>query len=251
MGSTVGQSAVDADLNAERAALLGSAYKRRAVRQARKLLKGGMSAADEIVTRSALDNALARSGAAYRQSARSGSDPLYGELHELMLVAARNDTLEEKARCKAIGAAKCCIRQADEAAGKSPDNVRSLVMPCDGRLVLALLEGRLEQDEPAGTDLLDELTAAYAQALRSPVVKRSDLDSIAKHVRIMADFVDALGLARPEDPQPALLASRLDLLARSINESLAPRRQRTRAAATPTAAALKDLKPKKPMKPPK
>src|SRR6185436_13601607 len=67
VGPTLDQGAVEADLNAERAALLGSAYKRSAVRQARKLLKVNQTAAERTKPLSALKEALARSAAAYRR----------------------------------------------------------------------------------------------------------------------------------------------------------------------------------------
>jgi hypothetical protein len=244
------QNAVDAELNPERAALLGSAYKRSAVRQARKLLQGGPWEADPpLVACAALDDALARSGAAYRQSARGLDNPLYGELNGLMLVAIRSGSLAEAARREAMEATQRCIEQADEAARSSPHDLWSQVMPCDARLVLALLERRLEQADPAGTEALDQLKTAYAQAFRSLMVKRSELDSVAKQPRMMADFVDALGLACPQDPSPELLAARLDALARSIDPTLAPRRPRAPTSASATAARTLPVKPAKTSKP--
>ena len=244
VASTPDPNVVDAELNSERAALLGSAYKRSAIREARKLLQAGLSADDQRVACAALDVALARSGAAYRQSAGSGDNPLYGEINGLMFMAARSASLTDDARREAIAATQRCIKQADDDARNSPQDLWSQVMPCDGRLVLALLEGRLEQTDPTGAEALEQLKTAYAQAFRPLMVKRSELDSVAKQPRMMAEFIDALSLVRPQDPGPELLASRLDALARSIDPAMAPRRQRTPAAASP-AATETPVKPKK------
>jgi CHAT domain-containing protein len=249
VASTTDQNAIDAELNPERAKLLGSAYKRSAVRQARKLLQGGLSEADRRVASAALDDALARSGAAYCQSAGGGDNPLYNEINGLMYVAARSALLSEDARREAIAAIKRCVARADEAARKSPADVWSQVMPFDARLVLALLERRLEQADPVGTEALDQLKAGYGQALRSLIVKRSELDSVAKQPRMMADFIEALGLAFPQDPGPKLSAARLDALARWIDPTLGPRRQSAPAVASATPAVIPPAKPAKTPKP--
>ena len=220
------------------------------MRQARKLLQGGLSGDDQRVACAALDDALARSGAAYRQSAGSGDNPLYGEINGLMF-----DSRPQRLACRGCPPLKPsrpprrCIKRGRR--GRPEFAARPVVagdaLRCPARARAAGSPSRAGRSV-GRSEALEQLKAAYSQAMRSLMVKRSELDSVAKQPRMMADFVDALGLARPHDPGPELVAARLDALARSIDPALSPRRQRPTTASAPAAATppAKRAEPSKP-----
>jgi hypothetical protein len=224
-----GAGARPAAANAERSALLGSAWKRKAAVHARRLLAGNPASATQRAEGLALDAALAASIDAYGRAGRDADD-VYGLLNRLTLLGVRTAAGRPLAdRRRVLADAARALQLARQKAAQSPDDFWALVGPGDAQLALDLLHGRLGAPDPRGSQTLQRLQQQYRQALRAPVVLPRQLDSVTRNILLAGEFVDALGCLRPADPVPPRVAERLYALACSIWPEVAPRRQRAAA----------------------
>ena len=226
--------------NPERSALLGSAYKRQANLYALRLLAqekvqrdpGASSARKVAVFKLAegaaegLRRSLQASIAAYRRDeCRAGTREFsaYLALNRLALEALTPWGSEAEKQA-AIDLAHECRRHAAESFGRSASPWDAMMQP-EALLVERLIEGSLAEEGEAARAALEELAAAYTEALANVTVKPSQLDSMLSQMELLSRFFDALGVA---DADPALgsVASRLLDLLQRIRPGRPPRNDR-------------------------
>ena len=203
-------------VNAERGAIRGSAYKRKASLYARRMLAGalnadGMKAADE-----AMRKALVASVKAYQYAeGRPGDDRFdpYSTLNRLALDALTPwDTPAD--RDAAIALAQQCREAATVAYARSFD-VWDAVMQPEALLVMRLISGSLGKPGDEGQAAFDEVERAYAVTMASVTIKPLQLDSVLSQMELFSRFYDAMWLTR-RDAALLRVADRLLELARRL-----------------------------------
>jgi CHAT domain-containing protein len=182
------------NLNVERAAILGSAYKSLAAIYARRLetprssKKAGEPAAAD---HAAFDRALTSAAAAYELYASNLAskeiDP-YPTLNRLALSALSKR--DAKQRAADVELARRCIGAADARFAASPDFWNAVTV-ADAFVVEALLDQSLAEPDPEGAAALDRIENAYRTAIRSVLVRPKDLDSVARQIELLALFFGA------------------------------------------------------------
>jgi hypothetical protein len=188
-----------------------------------------------------LRRSLEASIAAYRRdecTAGTREFSAYLALNRLALDALtpwRSDAEKQAA----IELAHECQRYATESFGRSASPWDAMMQP-EALLVERLVDGSLEGEGDAARAALEELAAAYAQALDNVTVKPSQLDSMLSQMELLSRFLDAVGLV---DANPAFsrIATRLLELLQRIRPGRPPRNDRPewRPAAKPRAAPAK------------
>jgi hypothetical protein len=223
--------------NPERAALLGSAWKRKASLYARRLLAGepgppAKGNRDEMLS------ALEASAEAYR---RAEADPAnhrfrpYNALNRLALKALLPASAASE-RAAAVALARQCRQAAAQSFARRPD-FWNAVMQAEAVLVEHLVDGGLGKPGEVGQSALDEVVAAYENALSNVTAKPSQIDSVATQMDLLSTFYDALAIDAGEGAASAdRIAARLLEL---INRIHPGRPVRQRAAAPPTATSRK------------
>jgi len=174
--------------NAERAALLGSAWKRKAAVQARHYLSGKRAELEGMKT------SLARSAQAYRAMASElGAKELrpYQTLNWLFLWSLTADAAQRRMYLPHV---QRCAAAANAAFADDPDAWNS-TMVADAALVTALLDGSLDS---AGDVALANLISCYDDALTSALVSPKQRDSVIAQIELMALFHRALEKSRGE-----------------------------------------------------
>ncbi len=184
--------------NAERSALRGGAWKRKASLQARRILKG-LSADDLKKVSQQMDESLANSIAAYRSA--EGSP---GSLHFSAYLALNRLALDaltawpdQSSKDAAIALAEQCKHSAEQ--GFSSNNsIWGAVMQAEAQLVERLLDGRLGAEGEEGQAAFDELVEAYTESMSNIVIKPSQIDSIVTQMELLSRFCDARSLVLKE-----------------------------------------------------
>jgi hypothetical protein len=190
--------------NPERAALLGSAYKRLAAVLAANLRQDHDQEGRDVLP--ALDGAI-------DWYAKAGTQP-YPVLNLLALEAVRDFGIEAKPA--SLERVRECSQQARAAWRANPD-FWNAVMPADALLTERLLDRSFGSKGRAGETSFTEVQKTYADALAHVPGTSRELDSVVQHQRILQVLFEAQGHLKPRlASQARLIAKRLDLLAQQI-----------------------------------
>ena len=214
--------------HAERAALLGSAWKRLAAVRAQQCLTAPAQApaAQRRALLDSLLQALRAAAQAYQRGEGQPGSPLfkpYNTLNRLALDSlaaqpADPDGAAGQAEARAL-AAQC--RQALAALPESGADLWRAVMLPETVLVEHLGSGGLAASGEAAEAAWLAVSSAYAQALDSVLIKPWQLDSVVSHLALLARFSLALDWATP-DAHWQRQAAQLDRLARQLQPTRAP-----------------------------
>lgn len=222
--------------NAERSALRGSAYKRKASLFANHLLAKDADARTRADAGAQMKAALEMSSAAYREAEGApGSSTFvpYNALNRLAIDALL--PLSESLRAAAVDLAQQCRKAAAEryaAEGGIWDNV----MQPESLLIERLIDGKLGAAGAAGDAVLEEVALAYSQALAEVTIKPSQLDSVVTQMTLLSKFYDALSVA-DGDPAKLRTADRLLALRKRVHPGSADRKDRPATASARKTAA--------------
>ncbi|MEO8278619.1 MAG: CHAT domain-containing protein [Ideonella sp.] len=233
-----GDPATLAQHNSMRCAMRGSAWKRKASLQARRLLSGRLDQVSADAARAEMEHDLDQSIAAYRAAEGvPGSSQFipYLALNRLALDAL-TDWNTPASRDSAIGLAQQCRHTADQDFGDD-DGPWAAVIPAESLLVEHLIKGSLGRNDDTGRQIFESIIKAYADATSNITVKPSEIDSIVTHLDLISRLCDALSIGPAGDPAMTLTADRLIELARRIQPGRAGRNDRPHGPATPTPAA--------------
>ncbi len=190
--------------NPERAALLGSAYKRLAAVLAGNLRQDHDQEGGDV---------LLALGRAIDWYAKAGTQP-YQVLNLLALEAVRDFGIE--AQPASLELARGCAQQARAAWRANPD-FWNAVMPADALLTERLLDRSFGSKGRAGETSFTEVQKTYADALAHVPGTPRELDSVVQHLRILQVLFKAQGrLNHRLAGRARLIAERLDLLAQQI-----------------------------------
>lgn len=245
--------ASEPNINSVRSALRGSAWKRKAGLQARRLLSGRLAEADADAARATMMGFLGRAIEAYRSAEGSpGSSHFvpYLSLNRLALDAL-TDWPSPSARDAAVALAQQCRQSADQEFGDESGAWGAVTQP-ESMLIEHLIKGSLGRDDDTGRVIFQEIAKAYADATKNITVKPSQIDSIVSQMDLISRFCDALSQGPAGSDAMALTADRLTELARRLQPGRTPRsdrpRKKSEAAASaapkpPTKAAAKTRRP--------
>jgi CHAT domain-containing protein len=198
--------------NAERAGLLGSAWKRKAAVHARAYLA---SARQTEFNRMA--DALEQSSRAYQAMASTLEDKEVRPYQTLNWLFLWSLTAQAEQRMAYVVQAQRCAAAANAAFADDPEAYNS-TMVADAALVTALLNDSLRAAVSGSDAALDGLVAGYEDALQSAVVTPKERDSVVRQIRLMALFHRAYEKAR-EAKAAESVGDRLDLLAARLSEA--------------------------------
>ena len=205
--------------NAERAALLGSAWKRLAAVQAQRLLHlpDSAKAAERQALLDAMRQALQQAVDAYRsgegQPGGANFRP-YNVLNRLALDSLLIDPAADAGHREAKALAAQC-RQALTAAFGAEGDVWLAVMQPETVLVEQLCEGGLAADAAAAEAAWQAVSGAYAQAVATLLIKPWQLDSVVGQLTLLIGFSQALQRAAA-DPRWLRQAAQLERLAQQL-----------------------------------
>ena len=189
--------------NPERAALLGSAYKRLAAVLAGNLRQDHDKEGGDVLL--ALERAI-------DWYAKAGTQP-YQVLNLLALEAVRDF---DKAEPTSLDRVRGCALQARAAWRANPD-FWNAVMPADALITERLLDRSFGSKGRAGETSFTEVQKTYADALAHVPGTPRELDSVVQHLRILQVLFEAQGHLNPRLASRArLIAERLDLLAQQM-----------------------------------
>ena len=189
--------------NPERAALLGSAYKRLAAVLAGNLRQDHDKEGGDVLL--ALERAI-------DWYAKAGTQP-YQVLNLLALEAVRDFG---KAEPTSLDRVRGCALQARAAWRANPD-FWNAVMPADALITERLLDRSFGSKGRAGETSFTEVQKTYADALAHVPGTPRELDSVVQHLRILQVLFEAQGHLNPRLASRArLIAERLDLLAQQM-----------------------------------
>ena len=238
----------------ERAALRGSALKRKAALQARRLLTQRLSEADRDVARREMIDSLARAIVAYQSAEGSPGSSRFSPYHALNRLAldALTDWASPASRDAAIELAQQCRRAAAQGFALNPNLWDAISQP-EALLVEHLIDGGFGRAGDAGRAVFEEIARAYADAMLNVTVKPSQIDTMVSQMELLSRLCDALALVQFDDDALARTAARLVELVQRLQPGRAPRDDRPHAApgtarnpaakkATPPPAAKKAAK---------
>ena len=189
--------------NPERAALLGSAYKRLAAVLAGNLRQDQNKDGGDVLL--ALERAI-------DWYAKAGTQP-YQVLNLLALEAVRDF---DKAEPTSLDRVRGCALQARAAWRANPD-FWNAVMPADALITERLLDRSFGSKGRSGETSFTEVQKTYADALAHVPGTSRELDSVVQHLRILQVLFEAQGHLNPRQAGRArLIAERLDLLAQQM-----------------------------------
>ncbi|MBT9503909.1 MAG: hypothetical protein IV092_21885, partial [Burkholderiaceae bacterium] len=243
-----------------RAALRGGVYKRKASVAARRILLGGLSAAQQDQARDAMARALDDGVAAYASAEGhpgAGRFSPYLALNRLALDAL-TDWPSPGDKDASIALAQQCQQRAVQGFARNP-NLWDAVMQADALLIERLLDGSLGLPGEAGHARFDELARAYDAVLSNISVKAIQIDAMVTQMELLSRLCDAMSVTQQGNATLSLMADRLLALLQRLQPGHAPRDDRpvraaalsgVTAAATATrparrAAAKADSKPAK------
>jgi hypothetical protein len=236
-------------VSAERAALRGSAYKRRASLESRQLLRDDLPADERRRHAAALVEALTEAARAYASGEGLPGSPsfrAYNALNRLALQAVVLPRADDTERDAAVLLAQRS-GQAAALAHAASHSVWDAVMEPEALLIERLLDGSLALDGPEGDAAAQAVAQAYADTLSNLTIKPKDLDSVVSQMGLLSRFADALVRSRPDGDGLSRMADRLIALANGIAPG-AVRRDgpRPRPLPPPRAASRKRSTRKKP-----
>jgi triacylglycerol esterase/lipase EstA (alpha/beta hydrolase family) len=220
----------------ERAALRGSAWKRKAALQARRLLVGRLGAADQDTARREMTQDLLNAIAAYQSAEGSPGSSHFSTYHALNRLAldALTDWSSPASRDAAIELAQQCRRAAAQGFALTPTLWDAVTQP-EALLVERLIDGGLGRGGDAGRAVFEEVAHAYADAMLNVTIKPSQLDAMVSQMELLSRLCDALSLTQFDDESLARMATRLIDLAQRIRPGRTPRDDRPRRAPAQTA----------------
>ena len=190
--------------NPERAALLGSAYKRLAAVLAGNLRQDHDKQIGDVLL--ALERAI-------DWYAKAGTQH-YQVLNLLALEAVRDFGIEAKPT--SLERVRGCAQQARAAWRANPD-FWNAVMPAEALITERLLDRSFGSKGRAGETSFTEVQKTYADALAHVSGTPRELDSVVQHLRILQVLFEAQGHLNPRLAGRArLIAERLDLLAQQM-----------------------------------
>jgi hypothetical protein len=169
--------------SAERSALLGSAYKRKAAVHAGAYLAAGGRLGDFEAMRDALD----RSSASYFAMASKLEDKLIRPYQTLNWLFLWSLTANPRERVAYLAHVQRCAAAANAAFADDPEAYNSTMVP-DAALLTALLNDSLMAASKDSDTTLDSLVASYEDALETAVVTPKERDTVVKQIRKMALF---------------------------------------------------------------
>lgn len=217
-------------VNAERCALRGGAFKRKASMYARGLLAAYRDSTDNAKAlqakekmaseHSKMQQALVDAREAYRQGEGVAGDARfkpYNALNRLALDALTPWPEKEDERDAAVAAAVAFARQCRQAAAQDFGRSRTFwdaIMQPEALLVERLLDGSLGQLGDAGKVALNEVLQAYREALSNLTATPTELDSMVSQMNLMATFCDALYVAGGDEAWQRVADALLELVQR-------------------------------------
>jgi HEPN domain-containing protein len=211
--------------NGERAALRGSAWKRKAALYARRMLMCEDPQQREGLAKQLAD-ALLNSVEAYRCAEGVPDSSNFSPYHALNRLEL--DTLtpwtEEKPQVAAVELAKVCVHRIGNAFECAPNPWDALMGP-EALLVIELLDGKLGRLDQGGDESLSHLKRAYSEAMDNMVFKPSELESAAAQLELLSRFYDALYLTSKAESHYKT-AERLLELCRQLQRGRPERRDR-------------------------
>ena len=231
------------NVNSVRSALRGSAWKRKASLQARRLLTGRLVQADADRARAEMMACLDQAIQAYRSAEGSpGSSHFvpYLSLNRLVLDSL-TDWASPSVKDAAIALAQQCRQSADQGFADESGAWGAVTQP-ESLLVEHLIKGSLGRADDTGRVIFEEIAKAYADATKNIIVRPSQIDSIVSQMDLVARFCDALSQGPTGSDAMALTADRLTELARRLQPGRTLRGDRPRRkteAAAPAAPARK------------
>jgi hypothetical protein len=206
----------------ERAALLGSAYKRRAALLARRLTHRPEGVAGDGDLAPMLD-ALKHCAEAYRRCESPSPDRLkpYNALNRLQIEALLPTPVPvaDDERCRRAELARRCHDVATQAY-QQDNNTWNALTPADALLTEMLVDGRLGGPEGAADDPADPANRAidgYRQALACLTLTPAQFDSVVAHLRLLAELAGVLAhdTTRQDQRQLSAIERRLKRVADS------------------------------------
>jgi len=218
-----------ANVNSVRSALRGSAWKRKASLQARRLLTGRLGAAESDNARDTMMAFLQHAIDAYQSAEGSpGSSHFvpYLSLNRLALDAL-TEWPNPATRDAAIALAQQCRQSADQDFTDESGTWGAVTQP-ESMLVEHLIKGSLGRADDTGRVIFEEISKAYADATNNITVKPSQIDAIVSQMDLISRFCDALSEAPGGSEAMALTADRLTELARRLQPGRTPRSDRPR-----------------------
>jgi pimeloyl-ACP methyl ester carboxylesterase len=174
--------------NAERASLLGSAYKRKAAIFARRIVAGDDVRANAQGFNAAVQASIAAYQIASGKSTEERFDP-YPALNWLALKTLEGDYEEGIADCLV------CASKANERFKQAPD-VWNAVMTAEACLVECLCRGGLGTKD--GEKIFERVHRQYADALTNIQFAPKDIDSLTQQLCLLALFFDAKSATRDQ-----------------------------------------------------
>lgn len=210
-----GEVATFASQNPERAALIGSAYKRLAAAQARALILNVPGGSAEGF-RKALRDSMEAYGSVEGRPADRTFKP-YNALNRLALKAVLDFAASDVAADADVAVAQACAQWARDRYRTAPD-VWNAVMPADAALTAKLLDRSLGIESGKGDEALEAATQKYADALAHVRVTPRELDSIVKQICLLALFYRAweVTLTAERQAEAGRFADRLGALAEHV-----------------------------------
>jgi hypothetical protein len=237
----------------ERAALRGSAFKRKAALQARRLLTQRLGDADKDVARREMIDSLDRAIVAYQSAEGSPGSSGFSPYHALNRLAldALTEWRSPASRDAAIELAQQCRRAAAQGFELDPNLWDAVAQP-EALLVEHLIDGSFARAGDAGRAVFEDVARAYAAAMLNVTVKPSQLDTMVSQMELLSRLCDALALVQFDDEAMARTAARLVELAQRLQPGRTPRddrphrapvEERNAAGPAPATRAAKRAKP--------
>jgi len=202
--------------SAERSALLGSAYKRKAAVHASAYLKSTGKPSDFESMREALE----RSTASYHAMASALEDKVIRPYPTLNWLFLWSLTAKPRERFSYLAHVQRCAAAANAAFSDEPEAYNSTMVP-DAALLTALLNDSLTTASKESDATLDALVSAYEDALETSLVTPKERDTVVKQIRKMALFHKAHE-KHSRIPQERSVGARIDVLASRLTVVMLP-----------------------------
>ena len=229
--------------NAERCALRGGAWKRKASLRAQALLGGNLPASSQQRVGEEMRDFLQQSAEAYRAgegSAGGGDFEPYLALNRLALESLLNWHSPDKGAA-AVELARQC-RAAAERGFIAAQNVWDAVHAPESLLVEYLADGSLGLPGDEGRRVVDTVAQVYADALGNISIKPPQIDSMATQMELLSRFCDALSLSAADGGSLWRTAGRLLELAQRLQPGRPARSDRPAMPSPPKPAATRRRK---------
>jgi CHAT domain-containing protein/pimeloyl-ACP methyl ester carboxylesterase len=208
--------------SAERSALLGSAYKRKAAVHAIAYLEPQ----GKLAEFEAMRDALQRSTASYEAMASKLEDKIIRPYPTLNWLFLWSLTAQPKERRAYLAHVQRCAAAANAAFADDPEAYNSTMVP-DAQLLTALLNDSLVDAAEGSAATLDALVNAYEEALATSFVTPKERDTVVKQIRKMALFHRAYEKRNKVKPARSV-GARIEMLASRLNLVTPPEEETVR-----------------------